>query len=135
MSLLHFGGNNMPYYLLFSLLLIVAGSFLPWTHPALFVILLRGIDMLDGQILLALTCAAIVCVLYHLVWRRSPRWTWWLYGFVGIIVVMVTGFDLFLFYKNRYPTGPGIYLSFLGGVQLLGSVVFYKVRRRTPALL
>ncbi len=133
----------MIYYIVFNLILMIIGCFLPWLHAALFVVRLRGIDMLDGKVVFGLATASFLWILYQRLTgvtmpaNRPPpldaedsssslptgpvRPQWPLpHGVVGLAVVAITGLDLYVFYKNRYPIGPGIYLSFLGGAQLVG---------------
>jgi hypothetical protein len=114
----------MPYYLLLNIGLITGGCFLPWVHQTLFVVRLRGVDMIDGKVLLILAVAALLVLLYQQITKRSPRWIGWAYGMIGGAVVLITGLDLYDYYNQLYPVGPGIYLCFLGGVQLLGHAVF-----------
>ncbi len=114
------------YYILLNLILIAIGCTLPWLHPALFVVRLKGIDMVDGKVIFVLALMGFVGVLYQLIQKRGVttraggRGFFVFYGVVGLAVVAITGLDLTLFYKNNYPIGAGIYLSFLGGIQLVG---------------
>lgn len=122
----------MQYYVLFNMFLVVVGCFLPWTQPGLFVVGLRGIDMKDGKIIVALALIGFATISYHLL-KKQERF-YGLYGAIGLAVLVVTGMDLYIFYMNRYPMGPGIYVSAVGGLQLAGSYIVWIITkgRRSP---
>ena len=124
--------RKMKYYILFNTFLVVLGVFLPWIHPGLFVVGLRGIDTMDGKIVLTLAFIGFLMISYELITRRGQFY--WLYGGIGFAVLIVTSMVLYNYFQNNYSSGPGIYLSFLGGLQLTGSyVVFlFKHGRRLP---
>ncbi len=80
--------------------------------------------MIDGKVLLTLAVTALLVLLYQQIRKRSPRWVGWAYGMIGGAVALITVLDLYDYYNQLYPVGPGIYLCFLGGAQLLGYAVF-----------
>lgn len=123
---------GLQYYILFNTFLVMAGVFLPWIHPGLFVVGLRGIEMIDGKIVFLLACIGFVTISYEIIRKRGRFF--WLYGAVGFLILMVTALVLYNFYQNNYSSGPGIYLSALGGLQLTGSyiVFLFKQGRRSP---
>lgn len=110
----------MRYYILFNMLLIAFGCLLPWLIPGLFVVGLRGIQMMDGKIVLALAVIGLLAIAYHLVSRRGFDW---LYGVVGLATAVISGMDGYSFYKSGYTIGPGVYLVALGALQLIGSYI------------
>jgi hypothetical protein len=124
---------KIPWNILFNLTLIVVGCFLPWLHSALFVVRLRGVEMVDGKVVLGLAAAGFLWMLYQILLGKkaslpneepAPSSRPFFYGVIGLAVVAVTGLDLALFYQKGYPIGPGIYLACLGGAQLV--VYFFK---------
>ena len=115
----------MSAYLFFNIILVIFGCFLPWVHAAIFVVRLRGIDMMDGKVLLAFAILALLFFLYQTIRKESLRLM--AYAAFGIVILAITGLDLYIFYMNQYPIGPGIYLSFLGGAQIFGCSIFYLV--------
>lgn len=108
----------MGYYILFNMALLLLGCSLPWLHPALFVVGLRGIDMIDGKAILILAFFGFLTGAYQLIWKKEGFY--WLYGTIGLVTGVITGMDLYQFYQSRYPVGPGLYLAALGGLQLIG---------------
>ncbi len=122
----------MQYYILFNTFLIILGVFLPWIHPGLFVVGLRGTNTMDGKIVLVFALIGFLTVSYELI-KRKERF-YWLYGGVGFATLIVTSLVLYNYYQNNYSSGPGIYLSVLGALQLTGAYVVYLFRqgRRLP---
>ena len=122
----------MQYYILFNTFLIILGVFLPWIHPGLFVVGLRGTNTMDGKIVLVFALIGFLTVSYELI-KRKERF-YWLYGGVGFATLIVTSLVLYNYYQNNYSSGPGIYLSVLGALQLTGAYVVYLFRqgRRSP---
>lgn len=123
----------MQYYILFNMFLVIFGVFLPWLQPGLFVAGHRGIETNDGKIVLIIAVIGFVMVSYELI-KRKARF-YWIYGGVGFAVLIITSLVLFnYYYQNNYSSGPGIFLSLLGGLQLTGTYVVYlfKQGRRPP---
>lgn len=118
--------EEVVYYILFNTFLVALGAFLPWLHPGLFVVGLRGIDMMDGKVILGLALIGFLAAAYQLVQKRGRFY--WIYGLVGFLILLVTILDLFTFYQNRYPIGPGIYLAALGGLQVTGAYIVMLFR-------
>ncbi len=118
----------MIYYILFNISLVTLGCFLPWLHPGLFVVGLKGYQMIDGKVILALALIGFSVAAFQLLQRRG-RFDW-LYGLIGFAILMITALDLYTFYLNRYPIGPGIYLVALGGLQLTGAYLFLLFNRK-----
>ncbi|MBI3804303.1 MAG: hypothetical protein HY282_11140 [Nitrospirae bacterium] len=116
----------MVYYILFNTFLVALGAFLPWLHPGLFVVGLRGIDMIDGKVILLFALIGFLVASYQLIQKRGRFY--WLYGVVGFLILLVTILDLYTFYQNRYPIGPGIYLALLGGLQITGAYILMLLR-------
>lgn len=120
--------EQMQYYILFNTFLVILGVFLPWIHPALFVVGLRGIDTMDGKIVLVFGFIAFLIISYELI-KRTERF-YWLYGGAGFAVLIYTLVVLYnYYYQNNYSSGPGIFLSLLGGLQLTGIYVVYLFRQ------
>jgi len=114
----------VKYYILFNTFLVIIGVFLPWLQPGLFVAGHRGIETSDGKVVLAIALIAFLMVSYELI-RRKERF-YWLYGGAGFAVTIITSLVLYnYYYQNNYSSGPGVYLSFLGGAQLTGTYVVY----------
>ncbi len=111
----------MQFYILFNTFLVMFGCFLTWIEPKIFVIAMRGIDMIDGKIVFGLGLIGFLTISYELI--RKNRQFYWIYGVVGLVIVVITGVVFFNYYQNNYNGGPGIYLSALGGVQLTGTYV------------
>lgn len=123
----------MQYYILFNTFLVILGVFLPWLQPGLFVAGHRGIQTSDGKVVLAIALIGFVMISYELI-RRKERF-YWLYGGVGFAVMIITSLVLYnYYYQNNYSSGPGVYLSLLGGLQLTGTYVVYLFTqgRRSP---
>ncbi|MFQ5779575.1 MAG: hypothetical protein ACE5HN_02160 [Nitrospiria bacterium] len=120
----------MQYYILFNTFLVIFGCFLPWIHPALFVVGMRGIEMVDGKIVLGLGAIGFLSISYELLMKKERFY--WLYGIVGFVVFIIAVLVLINYYQNEYSSGPGIYLAALGGLQLTGAyvVVLFKKGRR-----
>ncbi len=97
------------------------GCFLTWIEPKIFVVEMRGIDMIDGQIVFGLGLVGFLFVSYELIKKR--REFNWVYGVVGLIITVISGVIFFNYYQNEYHGGPGIYLSALGGIQMVGAYV------------
>jgi len=106
---------------------VIVGCFLPWTHAAIFVVRLRGWEMMDGKIMFAIAVSALCLLLYQTIQKRQI--VLMIYGVMGLAIAAITGLDIYLFYMNNYPTGPGVYLSFLGGAQIFVYSVFNKMKR------
>lgn len=121
----------MLYYILFNTFLVALGTVLPWLHPGLFVVGLRGIDIMDGKVILALALIGLLAASYQLLQKRGHFY--WIYGLIGFLILIVSALDLYNFYQNRYPIGPGIYLTTLGGLQLTGAYVLTLLRQRRGA--
>lgn len=118
----------MVYYILFNTFLVALGCVLPWLHPGLFVVGLRGIDIMDGKVILGLALICFLAASYQLLQKRG-RFDW-IYGLIGFLILIVSALDLYTFYENRYPIGPGIYLAALGGLQITGAYVLMLFRQR-----
>ncbi len=116
----------MLYYILFNTFLVALGCVLPWLHPGLFVVGLRGIDMVDGKLILGLALIGFLAASYQLLQKRGR---YWVYGLIGFLILIISALDLYTFYQNRYPIGPGIYLAALGGLQLTGAYVLVLLRQ------
>jgi len=97
------------------------GCFLSWIEPKIFVIALRGIEMIDGKIVFGLGLIGFVVVATELIFKKQRLY--WLYGVLGLAVTVVSGVVFFNYHQNNYNAGPGIYLSALGGLQMAGSYV------------
>lgn len=122
----------MQYYILFNTSLVIASCFLSWIEPKIFVIAMRGIQMMDGKIVLVLGMIGFVTICYELLRRKEQLY--WVYGLTGFIVAIITGMEFYSFYQNQYSGGAGIYLAALGGIQLTGSyvvVLFQKGKQGT----
>lgn len=117
----------MLYYILFNTFLVALGCVLPWIHPGLFVVGLRGIDMIDGKVALGLALIGLLAASYQLLQKRGRFY--WVYGLIGFLILMIATLDLYTFYQNRYPIGPGIYLVALGGLQLTGAYILFLLRQ------
>ncbi len=113
----------MQYYILFNLTLVIASCFLTWIEPKIFVVALRGIQMIDGKIVLVLGLIGFITICSELLRRKAVLY--WVYGFVGFIITIIAGMEFFSFYQNQYSGGPGLYLAGLSGVQLTGTYVIY----------
>lgn len=113
----------MQFYILFNLTLVIASCFLTWIEPKIFVVALRGIQMIDGKIVLILGLIGFISICYELLRRKAALF--WVYGFVGFIISIIVGMEFFSFYQNDYSGGPGLYLAALSGVQLTGTYVVY----------
>ncbi|TAK02466.1 MAG: hypothetical protein EPO39_13370 [Candidatus Manganitrophaceae bacterium] len=117
----------MLYYILFNTFLVALGCVLPWLHPGLFVVGLRGIDMVDGKLILGLALIGLLAASYQLLQKRGRFY--WIYGLIGFLIFIISALDLYTFYQNRYPMGPGIYLAALGGLQLTGAYLLMLFRQ------
>ncbi len=123
----------MPYYILFNTFLIIASCFLTWIEPKLFVISMRGFQMLDGRIVLVLGIIGFAAICFELL-RKKVR-LYWVYGLIGFITIIVTGMVFYSYYQNQYSGGAGIYLAALGGIQLTGTyVVFLFQQGKAPPI-
>ncbi|MFQ5598831.1 MAG: hypothetical protein ACE5GK_12380 [Nitrospiria bacterium] len=111
----------MQFFILFNTFLVMYGCFLTWIEPKIFVVAMRGIDMIDGKIVFGLGLIGFFGIAYELIRKRKAFY--WVYGGVGLIVTVISGVVFFNYYQNNYNGGPGIYLSALGGIQLVGSYV------------
>jgi hypothetical protein len=123
----------MQYYILFNTFLIILGVFLPWLQPGLFVAGHRGIETSDGRVVAVIALIAFLTISYELIKRKERLY--WLYGGAGFAVTIITSLVLYnYYYQNNYTSGPGVYLSLLGGVQITGTYVVYlfKQGRRSP---
>ncbi len=114
---------SVQYYILFNAVLVVASCFLTWIEPKIFVVEMRGIDMLDGKIVFSLGLIGVVSICYEL-FRKQIRY-YWIYGMVGFLIMVTSGFIFYNYYQNNASGGPGIYLAALGGIQLTGTYVIY----------
>jgi hypothetical protein len=99
-----------------STLLILVGVFLPWIHPGLFIVMTRGIDIKDGQVVLACGLIASVISIYGIL--RRWKVLGWAYLFFGLLSVAISGAELYDFWQHQYNAGPGLYLTFVGGLWL-----------------
>ena len=117
----------MRLYHLFNAFLVLAGCFLPWIHPGLFVPGLRGVEMFDGKVALSLALIGFGTASFQLIQKKEGLD--WLFGGIGLAIGVIAGMDLYIFYRNRYSIGPGLYLTALGGLQLTGSYVLILYRR------
>lgn len=113
----------MYFYVLFNTFLVIASCFLTWIEPKIFVIEMRGIQMIDGKVVLTLgTIGFITCVFEML---RKKRKFFWVYGMVGFLISIITAVVFFNYYQHEYRGGPGIYLAALSGVQLTGTYILH----------
>jgi uncharacterized membrane protein YgdD (TMEM256/DUF423 family) len=117
--------NAVQLYLIFNFVLVIFGCFLPWIHSAIFVVRLNGIEMVDGQVVFAVSLFALFLLFYRWIRKQTPLWG--VYNALGLIVIAVSALDLYQFTMNRYPIGPGIYLSLLGGIQVFGGSLYSMV--------
>ena len=117
----------MYLFILFNTLVVMYGCSLIWIEPKLFNIAMHGLEMMDGKVVFALALTAGIAVLFELIFKK--RSLSWLYGILGLAIVIVTGVVFFNYYKNAYNSGPGIYLAALGGLQLTGSYVVLLFRQ------
>lgn len=117
----------MQLYILFNSFLVMFGCFLTWIEPKIFVVALRGIEMMDGKIVFGLGLLSFIAVSYELIRKKTQLY--WLHGVLGLAVTVVSGVVFFNYYQNNYNGGPGIYLSALGGIQLVGSYVVVLFQR------
>jgi hypothetical protein len=115
----------MQIYLLFNLVLIIFGCFLPWVHSAIFIVRLNGIEMMDGKVIFAISLFALFFFFFR--WIRGKECLWGVYSVCGLMIIAVCGLDLYQFTQNRYPIGPGLYLSLLGGVQVFVCSLYSKL--------
>ncbi len=118
---LSFGGTSVQLYILFNTFLVMLGSFLNWIEPKIFVVALRGIEMMDGKLVFGFGLVGFIGVAYELICKKKQLN--WLYGVLGLAVTVISGVVFFNYYQNNYNAGPGIYVSTLGGIQLVGSYV------------
>jgi len=114
-------------FILYNTLLVMYGSSLIWIEPKIFNIAMRGIEMMDGKVVFGLAATGCIVVLLELIFRK--RRLSWLYGVLGLAIVIITGVVFFNYYRNAYNSGAGIYLAALGGVQLVGSYVVLLFRQ------
>lgn len=114
-------GMTLQLYILFNTFLVMFGCFLTWIEPKIFIIAMRGIDMIDGKIVFSLGLVSFLFISYELIKKRKQFY--WVYGAVGLVVTVILGVVFFNYYQNDYHGGPGIYISALGGIQLVGSYV------------
>ncbi|MEK7748193.1 MAG: hypothetical protein AAB300_03875 [Nitrospirota bacterium] len=123
----------MQLYLLFNFILIIFGCFLPWIHSAIFVVRLNGIEMLDGQIVFFVSLFALFLSFYKWFRKQPPLWSMNLLA--GLIIIAICGLELYQFSISRYPIGPGLYISLLGGIQVFGCSLRGQFNRAltTPA--
>ncbi|MEK7286566.1 MAG: hypothetical protein AAB035_04630 [Nitrospirota bacterium] len=112
----------MQFYLLSNFVLVIFGCFLPWVHSAIFVVRLNGIQMLDGQIVFFVSLLALFSSFYR--WLRKWRAPWGGNIVFSLIIVAICGLELYQFTMSRYPIGPGLYLSLLGGLQVFGCSLY-----------
>lgn len=117
----------MLYYTLFNLALVILGCFLTWLHPGLFVAGHRGIQTLDGKIILGLALIGFLNVSFQMILRKKGLD--WVNGLVGFSIFIVSGLVLYEYFQNRYPIGPGVYLTTLGGLQLTGTYILFLLRQ------
>ncbi len=120
----------MQYYILFNSLLVIASCFLSWIEPKLFVIAMRGIQMVDGQIVFVLGFISFVTICYELLRRKEQLY--WVYGLTGFIISIIAGMEFYSFYQNQYSGGAGIFLATLGGIQLTGSYIVVLLQKGKP---
>ena len=113
----------MQYYILFNTALVIVSCFLSWIEPKIFVITLRGFQMIDGKIVLVLALIGFISICYELLRKKAQLF--WVYGLVGFIITIITSMVFYSYYQNNYSGGPGIYLAALGGIQLTGTYVVY----------
>lgn len=99
-----------------STLLILIGVFLPWIQPSLFIVTTRGFDIKDGQVVLA--CGLVASVVSIIGILRGWKLLGWAYLFLGLLCVAISGGDLYDFWQHQYNTGPGLYLTLVGGLWL-----------------
>ncbi|HET6371471.1 MAG TPA: hypothetical protein VFG95_09755 [Nitrospiria bacterium] len=100
----------------FSTLLVLIGIFLPWIHPSLFIVMTRGIDIRDGQVLLVFGLIASLISIYGIL--RGWKMLGWLYLLIGLFCAAVSGAEIYDFWRRQYNVGPGLYLTLVGGAQL-----------------
>lgn len=117
----------MLYYILFNLALVILGCFLTWLHPGLFVAGHLGIQTFDGKIILGLALIGFLHVSFQVIWRK--RGNDWINGLVGFLIFIISGLVLYDYIRNRYPIGPGIYLTAVGGLQLTGAYLLMLFRQ------
>lgn len=117
----------MYLFILYNALMVMYGCSLIWIEPKIFNVAMRGLEMLDGKIVFGLGATVCIVVLYELL--RKKKSLSWLYGVLGLLIVIITGVVFFNYYINAYNSGAGIYLATLGGLQLVGSYVVLLFRQ------
>lgn len=118
----------MQYYILFNTSLVIASCFLGWIEPKLFVIAMRGFQMLDGKIILVLGLLGFATICYELLRKKAQLY--WVYGLLGFLITIITGMVFYSYYQNQYSGGAGLYLAALGGIQLTGTYVVFLFQSR-----
>ncbi|MEC4678143.1 MAG: hypothetical protein VST69_05255 [Nitrospirota bacterium] len=121
----------MQYYILFNTVLLIVSSFLTWVEPKLFIITMKGFQMIDGKIVLVLGILGFVSICYELLRRKAQLY--WIYGLIGFMTMIITGMVFYSYYQNQYSGGAGLYLAALGGIQLTGTYVVFIFQPRKPA--
>jgi hypothetical protein len=77
----------------------------------------RGIDIKDGQLVLACGLVASIVSVYGILRRWGMLG--WAYLFFGLLCVTISGADLYVFWQRQYNAGPGLYLTLVGGLWLM----------------
>ncbi len=118
-------------FLLYNALLLAGGTLLPWIDPSLFSLSLRGYELSDGKLLLAVAAAAAIVSLINLAARERKVGNG-VHLLAGAIGLFVTLFEIVDFSRRRYIIGPGVYVSLIASVQMLAGVAVQALRAVFP---
>jgi len=117
-------------FCLYNTVLIIAGCFMTWIQAGIFIVTLRGIQLPFGRVVLVLGLIGFLILLLELI-QRKKRFIW-AYGPVGYTSFLVLGVTFLNHYRNQYISGPGIFISALGALQLTAAYVFFLFQK-TPS--
>ena len=121
----------MQLFCLYNTVLVIVGCFLTWIEPKIFIVAMRGVEMIDGKIVLGLGGIGFLIIFFDLILKRK-RFLW-AYGLVGFTISIIIGVVFFNYYRNQYDGGPGIFISALGAVQLTAAYVSFLFSERLPS--
>jgi len=118
---------QVQLFCLYNTVLIIVGCFMTWIEPKIFIVAMRGIEMMDGKIVLFLGALGFFAALADVI-RKKTRFIW-AYGLVGFTVSIIIGVVFFNYYRNLYNGGPGIFICTLGALQLTAAYVNFLFKK------